>query len=284
MQDIVARVPTLSFIDIADVLVFARSGRSNAEGAFATCHCLEPAAERARLLLLARSRDRPHHAALGMVRHQVAGRHDRHAADEIPDLVRAAALLRSVARSIAQGALLSGRANRGWPSSTRSCTSCITSIRSTTASGGSSARTAPTRPTATARGSSSRSPTWSDRISTSRPDPAVYDFLRHDFAALESRHGGVVGTSFRTFPSFPQRYIERLAQQLPSESDAADVEDRTAAAAAAADALHAKTICTSGSSRSGDVAAARPQRRSSGRRRSTSAAARRDSASPSSWR
>src|SRR5262245_36009827 len=40
MQDIVARVPTLSFIDISDVLVFARPGRSAAEGAFATCHCL----------------------------------------------------------------------------------------------------------------------------------------------------------------------------------------------------------------------------------------------------
>src|SRR5260370_35245897 len=40
MRDISARVPTLSFIDMADVLVFARSGRSDAEGAFATCHCL----------------------------------------------------------------------------------------------------------------------------------------------------------------------------------------------------------------------------------------------------
>src|SRR3981081_4108638 len=40
MQDVVSRVPALSFIDMADVLVFARSGRSNAEGAFATCHCL----------------------------------------------------------------------------------------------------------------------------------------------------------------------------------------------------------------------------------------------------
>src|SRR5947208_14908572 len=40
MQDVVSRVPTLSYIDMADVLVFARAGRSNAEGAFATCHCL----------------------------------------------------------------------------------------------------------------------------------------------------------------------------------------------------------------------------------------------------
>src|ERR1700740_527913 len=46
MEDVVARVPTLSFIDMADVLVFARSGRSRAEGAFATCHCLSlPASE-----------------------------------------------------------------------------------------------------------------------------------------------------------------------------------------------------------------------------------------------
>ena len=46
MQDIVSRVPALSFIDVADVLVFARAGRSKAEGAFATCHCLSlPASE-----------------------------------------------------------------------------------------------------------------------------------------------------------------------------------------------------------------------------------------------
>jgi hypothetical protein len=53
----------------------------------------------------------------------------------------------------------------------------------------------------------------------SKPHPAMYDFLRHDFAALETRYGGVAGTSFRTFPSFPQRYIERLAEQVPCASD-----------------------------------------------------------------
>ena len=40
MEDIVARVPTLSFIDVSRTLVFARAGRSDAEGAYATCHCL----------------------------------------------------------------------------------------------------------------------------------------------------------------------------------------------------------------------------------------------------
>jgi len=40
MEDIVARVPTLSFIDMTRVLVFARAGRTTAEGAYATCHCI----------------------------------------------------------------------------------------------------------------------------------------------------------------------------------------------------------------------------------------------------
>jgi hypothetical protein len=40
MEDIVARVPMLSFIDMSRVLVFARAGRSDAEGAYATCHCV----------------------------------------------------------------------------------------------------------------------------------------------------------------------------------------------------------------------------------------------------
>ena len=34
-----------------------------------------------------------------------------------------------------------------------------------------------------------------------------------------ARYGGVVGTSFRTFPSFPQRYIERLPEQPPCDAD-----------------------------------------------------------------
>ena len=35
MTDIVARVPALSFIDMRRVLVFARAGRTGADGAFA---------------------------------------------------------------------------------------------------------------------------------------------------------------------------------------------------------------------------------------------------------
>jgi len=44
----------------------------------------------------------------------------------------------------------------------------------------------------------------------SGPDPEMYEFLRDDFAGLNARYGGVVSTTFRNFPSFPQRYMERL--------------------------------------------------------------------------
>src|SRR3954462_15331907 len=40
MQDVVSRTPSMGFIDLREVLVFGRYGRPNAEGAFATCHCL----------------------------------------------------------------------------------------------------------------------------------------------------------------------------------------------------------------------------------------------------
>src|SRR4029450_5663765 len=40
MEDVGRRTPRLSFIDLREVLVFGRFGRTDAEGAFATCHCL----------------------------------------------------------------------------------------------------------------------------------------------------------------------------------------------------------------------------------------------------
>ena len=47
-----------------------------------------------------------------------------------------------------------------------------------------------------------------------KPDPATCDFLRYGFSDLETRFGGVVGTTFRTFPSFPQRYDEALPAEM----------------------------------------------------------------------
>ena len=40
MDDVVRRTPSLSFIKLPEIVIFGRFGRADAEGAFATCHCL----------------------------------------------------------------------------------------------------------------------------------------------------------------------------------------------------------------------------------------------------
>jgi hypothetical protein len=49
-----------------------------------------------------------------------------------------------------------------------------------------------------------------------RPDPASYEFLQYSFDELTSRYGGVAGTTFRSFPSYPQRYEDVLHPQPAS--------------------------------------------------------------------
>jgi hypothetical protein len=54
-----------------------------------------------------------------------------------------------------------------------------------------------------------------------KPDPQVYEFLQHSFAELTERFGGVAGTTFRTFPSYPQRYTEAVKPQPPAPAELA---------------------------------------------------------------
>jgi hypothetical protein len=56
----------------------------------------------------------------------------------------------------------------------------------------------------------------------SAPDPSLYEFLQQDFDGLTARHGGVVGTTFKNFPSFPQRYMERV--NMPSSDPMVKIE------------------------------------------------------------
>jgi hypothetical protein len=50
------------------------------------------------------------------------------------------------------------------------------------------------------------------------PDPQVLAVLMHDAESLLAQHGGVIATTFRQYPSYPQRYLEILADQ-PSGPD-----------------------------------------------------------------
>jgi hypothetical protein len=222
MQDIVARVPTLSFIDIGDVLVFARFGRSRAEGAFATCHSLSlPASEPGYYFWRDRASGRiTRRSEWFVTKSPVVTLGTRQM-----KYLMSFALPRFCDQSMERSRKM--RFYRGaqpWMAKLDTVVhelyhidpNCMGIRRIEREDGTYSANCHSTR--------------FFEHVSgmvraylDSKPDPKIFDFLRHDFSSLEGRYGGVVGASFRTFPSFPQRYIERLATQLPSESDAPDV-------------------------------------------------------------
>ncbi|HZR22285.1 MAG TPA: hypothetical protein VFA59_01780 [Vicinamibacterales bacterium] len=218
MQDVVSRVPTLSFINMADVLVFARSGRSNAEGAFATCHCLtlppsEPGyyfwRDRATRRLTRRSEwfvTKSPVVTLGAhpVKYMISFALPRFC-DQSLDRSRKEKFYPGAAPWMAKLDTVVHELYHIDPE--------LSGIRRIEREDG----------TYSANCHGHRFfEQVADMVHTylaSNPSPSIYEFLTEDFKTLELKHGGVVGTSFRTFPSFPQRYVERLAEQLPCEQD-----------------------------------------------------------------
>jgi hypothetical protein len=223
MQDVVTRVEALSFINMADVLVFARQGRTTAEGAFATCHCLTlPPSEPGYYFW----RDR----ATGCITRRsewfvtkspsvsIGGRPVKY--------MISFALPRFCDQTIGRS-----RKERFYPGKAQAWMAKLDTvihelfhvdpnyggIRRIDRGDGTYA-------------THCHSPRFFEQVAEmvseyldTRPDPSAYDFLRHDFATLESRHDGVVGTTFRTFPSYPQRFIERVLVQPACEIDMAGV-------------------------------------------------------------
>jgi len=223
MQDIVSRVPTLSFINMADVLVFARFGRSTAEGAFATCHCLSlPASEPGYYFW----RDRATHeltrrsewfvtkspvVAIGTrdIKYMISFALPRFC-DQSLDKSRKEKLYPGAEPWVAKLDTVVHELYHIDPE--------LAGIRRIEKEDG----------TYSANCHGHR---FFEQVSAmvhayldSKPPREAYDFLRENFEALNARHDGVVGTSFRTFPSFPQRYIERLPEQPPCETDAAGIK------------------------------------------------------------
>ena len=223
MQDVVTRVPRLSFINLADVLVFARSGRSTAEGAFATCHCLTlPPSEPGYYFW----RDRTTHALTRRSEWFVTKSPVVSIGTRDIKYMLSFALPRFCDQSLDRS-----RKERLYPGADPWIAKLdtivhelyhidpeLTGIRRIEKEDG----------TYSANCHGQR---FFEQVAemvhtylNSNPDLSAYDFLLQDFASLDARHGGVVGTTFRNFPSFPQRYVERLAVQLPSESDGAGVK------------------------------------------------------------
>ena len=223
MQDIVSRVTPLSFLDMRDVLVFARAGRSNAEGAFATCHCLTlPPSEPGYYFWRDRDSGRITRRSEWFVTKSPAV---ALGAREIKYMI-SFALPRFCDQTLdgSRKEKFYRRASDAWIAKLDTVIHELYHIdpdysgirRLDRGDGTYSAHC--------------HTPRFFEQVAAmvteyldSRPDPATYDFLRLDFDALEARHGGIVATSFRTFPSYPQRFIEALAEQPPCDPGLAGV-------------------------------------------------------------
>ena len=212
--------------------MFGRFGRSDAEGAFATCHCLTlPESEPGYYFWRDRSTGQLTRRSEWFVTKTPVVRVGP-TVDQVPDLVRAAALLRSDADAIAQARALSATPAGGWRSSTRSCTSSITSIPKPAASASWPMRTARAR-ARTGRRSTKRSRRWCAAICASDPDPAVLRFpavgLRvaatSGSAAWSRRRSGI----FRPFRSDIWKRCTALPVGCRREGRATQAADAAAA-------------------------------------------------------
>ncbi len=222
MQDVVARVPALSFIDMSDVLVFARSGRSNAEGAFATCHCLTlPASEPGYYFW----RDRTTQALTRRSEWFVTKSPSVTIGTHPIKYMISFALPRFCDQSLDRS-----RKERFYPGAGAWMAKLDTVIHELYHIDPDLAGIRRIEREDGTYSANCHGQQFFEQVADmvhaylkTSPPQSHYDFLRDDFSALNARHGGVVGTSFRTFPSFPQRYIERLAVQPPCEADAEGV-------------------------------------------------------------
>ena len=221
MQDIVLRTPALGFIDLREVLVFGRYGRPGAEGAFATCHCLTlPETEPGYYFW--RDRDtgevtrRSEWFVTKTPEVRVSGTRIKYVISFVLPRFCEQTLERSWKAELYDGSLKSVP----WVAKLDTIVHELYHI-DPAASG--------LRQFAHADGTHntrSHAPEFYEDVAAmtrqylaSHPDPGLYDFLRWDFAALHARYGGVSGTTFRNFPSFPQRYMEPCTA-LPVESPA----------------------------------------------------------------
>lgn len=224
MRDIVSRVPALSFIDMDEVLVFARFGRVHTDGAFATCHCLSlPPSEPGYYFW----RDRvsgvvTRRSEWFVTKSPSVTLHGR----EMKYLI-SFSLPRFCDQSLERSRKerFYRRASDAWIAKLDTVVHelyhidpSLQGIRRIERSDGSYSAHCHT-------------PQFFEEVAAmvteyldSQPDPSAYDFLRDDFDVLEAKHAGLVATSFSQFPSYPQRFTERMVEQPNCDGPMAGVD------------------------------------------------------------
>jgi hypothetical protein len=212
MADIVSRVPALSEIDMRSVVVFARHGRSSTHGAYATCHSLMlPDSEPAYYYW----RDR----RTGHLRRRSEWFVMRSPAVQV-DGARVSHLISIALPRFCDQTLVGSRKERTYPRGADWLAKLDTIVhelyhidpRSGGIRQGVRADGRPAVVTHTPQFFKDVTRIVGDYLA-SGPDPAMYDFLGANFETLRRQHGGMVGVTFRGYPSFPQRFRERLAEQ-----------------------------------------------------------------------
>lgn len=222
MQDIVERVPALSFIDMGDLLVFARPGRSNADGPFATCHCLTlPQSEQGYYFWRDRKTGRMTRRSEWFITKSPVVTIGRRDVKYMISFVLPRFCDQSIDRA---------RKRRFYPGAEPWMAKLDTVVHELyhidPAHEGIRRVEGGGRVSSTSCHGHHFFEQVAQLVATylaTRPDPEVYDFLRHDLRTLESRFGAVAAATFRTFPSFPQRYLERAASQPACEADTSGV-------------------------------------------------------------
>ena len=208
MQDVVTRTPALRFIDLREVLVFGRYGRTGADGAFATCHCLTlPETEPGYYFWKDRQTGELTRRSEWFVTKtpevRLGGTRIKYLISFVLPRFCQQRLDRSWKSELYEGS----HAYETWVAKLDTIVHELyhidpiaSGIRQFAADGARSART--------------HGPEFYDNVAAmtraylaSRPDPALLEFLKMDFGQLQARYGGVVATTFRNFPSFPQRYM-----------------------------------------------------------------------------
>jgi hypothetical protein len=217
IDDVVSRVPALRHVDPSRLLVFARFGRSGADGAYATCHCLNlPVSDPGYYFW----RDR----ATGRITRRSEWFVTKSPLVQVGSLpieyMLSFCLPRFCDQTFAHSkkcALYPGA--EPWVAKLDTIVHELYHVDP----GGCGIR-----PILKPDGSLSphaHNPSFFREVARivheylgSQPSPQAYDFLRYDFDGLQERYGGIVGTAFRQYPSFPQRYIE-IAPEQPEPLD-----------------------------------------------------------------
>jgi hypothetical protein len=225
MQDIVARVPALSFIDLSRVLVFARPGRSSADGAYASCHSLGlPTSEPGYFFW----RDRKTGQVTRRTEWFVTKSPKLYVHGKLMNYMISFALPRFTDQTLTRS-----RKRSLYPVGTPDWVAKLDTVVHELY------HIDPEqdclRRFYRADGSVSdvlHNATYFEDVAVlvrqylaTSPDAELLDFLKYDFETLRAQHGAVTGVTFRSFPSYPRRFREAAdGYALPHEIESAPVE------------------------------------------------------------